>query len=69
MAGGELGKVYKDGEVIICEGDEGKCMFVIQEGEVSIGSGVRYTTVILDGPDLMRALGEIEIAEFVKHDT
>jgi len=42
---------------------------VIQEGEVSIGSGVRYTTVILTSPDLMRALGEIEIAEFVKHDT
>ena len=36
MAGGELGKVYKDGEVIICEGDEGKCMFVIQEGEVEV---------------------------------
>ena len=42
---------------------------VIQEGEVSIGSGVRYTTVIINSPDLMRALGEIEIAEFVKHDT
>jgi len=41
---------------------------VIQEGEVSIGSGVRYTTVILDGPDLMRALGEIEIDKFVKHE-
>ncbi|MBK5107314.1 MAG: cyclic nucleotide-binding domain-containing protein [Anaerolineales bacterium] len=36
MAGGELGKVYKNGEVIICEGDEGKCMFVIQEGEVEV---------------------------------
>jgi len=36
MAGGELGKVYTDGEVIICEGDEGKCMFVIQEGEVEV---------------------------------
>jgi Cys-tRNA(Pro) deacylase len=39
---------------------------VVQEGEVSIGSGVRYTTVILDGSDLMRALGQVEIAEFVK---
>jgi CRP-like cAMP-binding protein len=36
MASGELGKVYKDGEVIICEGEEGNCMYVIQEGEVEV---------------------------------
>ena len=42
---------------------------VIQDGEVSIGSGVRYTTVILDGADLMRALGEVETADFVKYET
>ena len=27
MASGELGKIYKDGEEIICEGEEGNCMF------------------------------------------
>lgn len=36
MASGELGKVYNDGEVIICEGEDGSCMFVIQEGEVEV---------------------------------
>ena len=36
MATGALGKVYKDGEEIICEGEEGDCMFVIQEGEVEV---------------------------------
>ncbi|UCD99960.1 MAG: cyclic nucleotide-binding domain-containing protein [Chloroflexota bacterium] len=36
MASGELGKIYKDGEVIICEGEEGNCMFVIQEGKVEV---------------------------------
>ena len=36
MASGELGKVYQDGEVIICEGEDGHCMFVIQEGEVEV---------------------------------
>ena len=39
---------------------------VLQEGEVSIGSGVRHTTVILDGPDLMQALGQVEVADFIK---
>jgi CRP-like cAMP-binding protein len=36
MASGELGKIYNDGEVIICEGEEGNCMYVIQEGQVEV---------------------------------
>ena len=32
--------------------------------EVSIGSGVRGTTVILSADDLRRALGEVEIGQF-----
>jgi CRP/FNR family transcriptional regulator len=36
MASGELGKIYKDGEEIICEGEDGNCMFVIQDGEVEV---------------------------------
>ena len=33
---GELGKTYADGEVIIAEGDEGDCMYVIQEGKADV---------------------------------
>jgi CRP-like cAMP-binding protein len=33
---GALGKVYEDGEIIICQGDHGNCMFAIQEGEVEV---------------------------------
>jgi CRP/FNR family transcriptional regulator len=36
MTNGALGKVYKGGEEIICEGEDGNCMFVIQEGEVEV---------------------------------
>ena len=36
MMSGALGKVYQDGEEIICEGEEGHCMFVIQEGKVEV---------------------------------
>lgn len=35
---------------------------VIREAEVSIGSGVRNTTVILSSADLLRALGDVERA-------
>ena len=41
---------------------------VLQDGEISIGSGVRHTTVILRGPDLTTALGQVEIGDFVQQD-
>lgn len=33
---GVLGKVYREGEVIIRQGDAGDCMYVIQRGEVEV---------------------------------
>lgn len=36
----------------------------LAEDEVSIGSGVRGTTVILRRDDLQRALGEVEVGQF-----
>jgi len=36
MDPGALGKFYQAGEVIIHQGDQGECMFVIQEGQVAI---------------------------------
>jgi len=37
---------------------------VFQEEEISIGSGVRHTTVILSTQELKRALGDIEVGRF-----
>jgi len=39
---------------------------VLQEGEVSIGSGVRDTTVILRSSDLMKILGSTEVHDFIQ---
>ncbi len=39
---------------------------VFQEQEISIGSGVRYTTVIMQREDFMRALGQLELGEFAE---
>jgi CRP-like cAMP-binding protein len=36
MDKGALGKVYQDGEIIICQGEVGNCMYVIQEGKVAV---------------------------------
>jgi Cys-tRNA(Pro) deacylase len=37
---------------------------VFREEEVSIGSGVRYTTVIMRVAELKRALGDVEVGRF-----
>ncbi len=34
------------------------------EQEISIGSGVRFTTVIMQREDFIRALGEVEVGDF-----
>lgn len=41
MSGGELGKMYKDGETIVVQGEAGECMYVVQDGclEVTIRDG------------------------------
>jgi Cys-tRNA(Pro)/Cys-tRNA(Cys) deacylase len=39
---------------------------VLQEGEISIGSGIRDTTVILRSSDLMKILGSAEVDDFVQ---
>jgi Cys-tRNA(Pro)/Cys-tRNA(Cys) deacylase len=39
---------------------------VFDEEEISLGSGVRGTTVILKSDDLKRALGDVEIVELIE---
>lgn len=36
MGMGDLGKVYGDGDVIVAQGDEGDCMYVVQEGRAEV---------------------------------
>jgi Cys-tRNA(Pro)/Cys-tRNA(Cys) deacylase len=37
---------------------------VLNNAEISIGSGIRYTTIILKSADLIKALGDVEIGDF-----
>jgi len=36
MVGGALGKVYRDGESIVRQGETGDCMYVVQGGRVEV---------------------------------
>ncbi|MGE5239831.1 MAG: cyclic nucleotide-binding domain-containing protein [Chloroflexota bacterium] len=33
---GDLGTVFEDGECIVCQGEQGECMYVIQKGKVEV---------------------------------
>ncbi len=35
-AAGAMGRVYGDGEVLVCQGESGDCMYVVQEGLVEV---------------------------------
>ncbi len=39
----------------------------LREQEISVGSGVRFTTVIMKQEDFIRALGEVEVGEFAEN--
>lgn len=36
MASGELGSQYRDGEIIVRQGDSGDCLYVVQAGKVEV---------------------------------
>jgi Cys-tRNA(Pro) deacylase len=42
---------------------------VLHENEISVGSGVRYTTVIMLCEDFMRALGKVEVGNFAEYES
>jgi CRP-like cAMP-binding protein len=56
MSEGVLGTIYRDGEVIVRQGDVGDCMFVIQEGSVD---------VIVEEDGVETVLRTAEIGEFI----
>jgi Cys-tRNA(Pro) deacylase len=41
---------------------------ILAEQEISVGSGVRFTTVIMRREDFQRALGEVEMGDFAEVD-
>jgi len=48
MNSGDLGETFANGELIIREGDIGKCMYVIQEGQVEVFVGNSGNEISLD---------------------
>ena len=57
----ELGKTYKDGEIICREGDEGKSMFVIQSGVVEVVKNLNGGEIVLRTMKKGEIFGEIAL--------
>lgn len=58
---GALGKTYDDGELIVRQGDEGNCMYVIQEGKVEISVTVNGENVVVATRGEGEFIGEMAI--------
>jgi CRP-like cAMP-binding protein len=63
MVSGALGKIYPDGEIIIRQGDEGHCMYVIQEGQVEVVKEINGKEVRLAVRSEGEYVGEMAIFE------
>lgn len=63
MADGELGKTFNDGELIVRQGDVGRCMYFIQEGQAEIIITKDGTEVLLRIADKGEIIGEMAIFE------
>jgi CRP/FNR family cyclic AMP-dependent transcriptional regulator len=61
MKESELGKTYKDGEIICREGDEGNSMFVIQSGTVEVSKNLPEGDMVLRTMTKGEIFGEIAL--------
>ncbi len=63
MTAGALGKTYRDGEIVVRQGDAGDCLFVVQEGQLEVvrEDGGKETLLRVVGKD--EIVGEMAIFE------
>jgi len=65
VAEGDLGKVYRDGEILVRQGDAGDCMYVIQEGQAEIFVERDGKEVLLRTAGAGEVIGEMALFERV----
>lgn len=63
MSVAALGRFYEDGEVIVHQGDDGDCMFVVQDGEVEIVREEGGQEIHVGSAGRNEVLGEMAIFE------
>ncbi len=61
MSVAALGRFYEDGEVIVRQGEAGDCMYVVQDGEVSIVREEDGHEILVGSAGRNEVLGEMAI--------
>jgi CRP-like cAMP-binding protein len=61
MVEGTLGTTYRDGEIIVRQGEAGDCMFVVQEGRVEVVVEEDGVETVLRTADVGEFIGEMAI--------
>lgn len=69
MQAGALGKVYQDGDIIIQQGEEGDCLYVIQEGSVEVYATVNGKEIYLAKLGEGEFFGEMAVFEQTARST
>lgn len=67
MESGALGKIYKDTEIIIKQGDQGDSIFVVQDGLVEVVNETDQGEVLLALRGKGELIGEMAIFERAAH--
>ena len=65
MVMGVLGRIYRDGEVIIQQGDTGECFYVVQSGRVEVIQASEHGQQHLAYLESGESFGEMSIFEKV----
>ncbi len=63
MYSGNLGKAYRDGDIIVRQGEAGECLFVVQEGQVQVVQTLEGTEVPLGSLGAGEVFGEMALFE------
>jgi CRP-like cAMP-binding protein len=63
MSEAVLGRIYRDGEIVVRQGGVGDCMYVVQDGEVEIVREEKGTEVVLRSAGRNEVLGEMAVFE------
>ena len=59
----ELGHVYRDGEVIVKQGEVGDCMYIIQDGTADVIRNEEGEATVVDTMESGELFGEMAIVE------
>jgi CRP/FNR family transcriptional regulator len=63
MSSGELGRAYADGEVVVRQGEEGDCLYVVMEGQLDVVREEQGREIVIRTVGKDELFGEMAVFE------